>query len=110
MYEKLCIHELRAIARDKGVRCPTLLTKAELVGQIEKIESGEQQPYVRDNRGRPVMFGTSASLKNVADGLATGDERFRERATQLVSQIYQEYELAQKIAQEYGLDVAPPKK
>jgi len=54
IYKDYNVHELKKIARDVGVKCPTSLKKAELIEQIEKIKSGKQQPYFNNNgKGRP---------------------------------------------------------
>ena len=57
IYEQFGIYELRKIARQKGVMCPTRLKKKDLIEQISKIDSGEILPYISpDNRGRPAKF------------------------------------------------------
>ena len=53
MYKNFNIHELRKIARNIGVKCPTSLKKTELIIQIEKIKNGKQQPYFNNGKGRP---------------------------------------------------------
>ena len=54
--DKYCIYELRCIAREKGVKCPTKLKKKELIKEIHLIEKGKKQPYVKEKVGRPVGF------------------------------------------------------
>lgn len=54
-YEKLCIYELRKLAREIGVKSPTSLKRAQLLEKIKAIESGIEQPYIKkSNKGRPV--------------------------------------------------------
>ena len=52
----LNIYDLRVLARETGVKCPTSKTKEKLINEILLIESGKLQP-VHCNRGRkPTHF------------------------------------------------------
>ncbi len=54
--QKLPLHKLRDLGREKGVKAPTSLKKSELIVAIANIESGKTQPKFNDkNRGRPVL-------------------------------------------------------
>lgn len=51
---KLGIYELRTVARNIGVRCPTKLKKEEMIDCIFSILSGKEKPYVNTSKkGRP---------------------------------------------------------
>lgn len=53
-YEQFGIYELRNIARDKGVKSPTLLNKNALITQIMEIDDGSLEPTFRTSKqGRP---------------------------------------------------------
>ncbi len=53
-YEQFGIYELRNIARDKGVKSPTLLNKNALITQIMEIDNGSFEPTFRTTKqGRP---------------------------------------------------------
>lgn len=58
------VHELRARAREVGVRAPTTKKQQELIAEILKIQTGELKPH-STNMGRPVKTGIRAEiLKN----------------------------------------------
>ena len=52
-FEDLPLYRLRKIGREVGVKAPTSLNKATLLGEISKILSGEKVPY-NTTKGRPV--------------------------------------------------------
>ena len=52
--ENYCIYDLRTIAREVGVKAPTVLRKEQLLDEILLILSGEKQPNFTSKRGRPV--------------------------------------------------------
>lgn len=55
-YDKYHIYELRNMARDKGIKSPTTLKRAELIESLIKIENGELQPIIKTTRGRPAKI------------------------------------------------------
>lgn len=57
----LNVHELRAMAREIGVRAPTTKKQQELIEEILKIQSGMLQPHTT-NMGRPVKSGIRADI------------------------------------------------
>ena len=50
---KLGIYDLRRLAREKGVKSPTTKKRDELIEEIKKLETGEQEPYFKKGGGRP---------------------------------------------------------
>lgn len=63
---ELGIHDLRDLGRTMGVKCPTKLRRDQLLEEMEKIMSGEKQPYVRPNmKGRPLNHSTTAFINNL---------------------------------------------
>ena len=48
------LFSLRNLAREIGVKNPTMLNKKDLIEEIMKIDSGEVQPCERTNRGHPI--------------------------------------------------------
>ena len=72
---RLSIFELRDMAREVGVRCPTSLKKEDLVKQILSIMSGESVPEMPKSRqGRPpknkskIILSTEDNLCEEFDG------------------------------------------
>ncbi|MBQ0017376.1 MAG: hypothetical protein KBT30_01945 [Clostridiales bacterium] len=64
-YERYGIYELRKIARDKGVKSPTILRRSEIIEKIELIESGIEKPcFNSKNRGRPAKEIEITKYKN----------------------------------------------
>ena len=54
IYKNYSIYELRNIGRNKGVKNPTTLRRADLINEINKIDRGEVLPYVKKTKqGRP---------------------------------------------------------
>lgn len=68
-YNQLGIYELRNVAREIGVKRPTTFKKADLIEQIEQIETGELKPYVKKTKqGRPAKQITSQFIfQNLSD-------------------------------------------
>ena len=61
--DNLNIYELRNYARKIGVKCPTQKKKLELINEIIKIETGEQERYFNKNKcGRPIK---SCKINNI---------------------------------------------
>src|SRR5574344_184264 len=53
--ENLRIHELRDLARNFGVKCPTSMKKEQIIDEITQILAGEKEPYFNTARhGRPL--------------------------------------------------------
>ena len=63
-FEDLPLYRLRKIGREVGVRAPTSLNKAALLGEISKILSGDKEPY-NTTKGRPVREDFVISETNV---------------------------------------------
>ena len=63
------VHELRAIARDVGVRAPTAKKQKELIELILKIQSREIEPY-SSNMGRPVKSGIRSEILKTTNTLS----------------------------------------
>jgi len=61
--EELCkksIHQLRAVARQRGVKCPSALKKQQLIDSLLQIEAGQLEPYFT-NMGRPAKLCTEGN-------------------------------------------------
>lgn len=52
----LGVYELRSLAREVGVKAPTMLTKEEIANAVISVLRGEEKPQ-RTNFGRPVKTG-----------------------------------------------------
>lgn len=64
-YEELGIYELRAIAREVGVRYPTTYKKSALILKIENIKNGMEKPYFKTSKqGRPAK---NINIKPIKD-------------------------------------------
>ena len=55
--EKFSVYDLRKIARNIGVKSPTILKKRQIIDEIMQIQSGLKQPNIPSKRGRTVMKG-----------------------------------------------------
>lgn len=63
-YKKLCIYELRELARKVGVKAPTSLKRAELIKRINDICSGKEKPFSEIRvKGRPAKTFQIFNLK-----------------------------------------------
>lgn len=74
-YEDLGIYDLRAIAREMGVKSPTTLKRNELINAIEEIKNKKVEPYhKKTKKGRP--YKSRIKLVNVFE-YATKEEQKR---------------------------------
>lgn len=53
----LSIYQLRTMARECGVKAPTMMKKEQLINEILSVKNKEKEPYF-SNRGRPSIQKT----------------------------------------------------
>ena len=85
---KIGVHELRCIARELGVRCPTTKVKEELISQILAIASGKQKPYARmkiQGRPRSNTFSSNIIKELLPDDYYTQNDLFFMQADSFLS-------------------------
>ena len=102
MYKNINIFELRMIAREKGVRCPTTLNKPQLIEQLAKVENGEIAPYFKQSggKGRPVMT-TTLNLNNINLYELT----HRDKLVKLFISLQDLNKAAKKLADDFGIEM-----
>lgn len=66
LYNQVSIYELRNLAREKGVRCPSKKKKLDLINEIIQIDNGSKQPYIKTtNQGRPLKKTLNIDINKI---------------------------------------------
>ena len=71
----LGVYELRSLAREIGVKAPTMLTKEEIANAIILVVRGLAKPE-RTAFGRPVKSGKIVEALNTLKNIQTPEEKF----------------------------------
>ena len=98
---KITAYSLRVMARQMGVRSPSLKTKQELIDDILRVADGSAEIKGRTNRGRPCL--KSLDAKNIVDFSPINiTEEYVKNYTLKVNELFDEFIIKlEKVKEKY---------